>query len=541
MITHILNKSTASITRAALILGAASFLSRIIGLLRDRIFAHMFGAGHILDAYYAAFRIPDMVYNLLIVGALSAGFIPVFITSLEKSKERAWRVANSLITILGASLILICLLLILLTPQVMHLVVPGFRGDTFTLTVMLTRIMFLSPILLGLSSIASGVLQSFKCFLIYSLTPIFYNLGIILGAIILVPMIGPVGLAYGVVLGACLHLCIQLPALWHQGFRPKLIWDTHMTEVREIARLMIPRTLGLAASQINLVVITIIASTFAVGSLTVFNFANNLQYFPIGIIGYSFAIAAFPTLSTLFAKGETTAMVDHIIATVRQILFLMVPITVLFLLLRAQMVRVVYGTGAFDWTDTILTGDMLAFFSLSLFAQAIIPLLIRGFFALHDTWTPFIIAVVSALLNIIFSLTLPSLFPSGEEILGLAAAYSLAQTVQLAILWITLRTKVGTLHEHALIPFIMKITIAMLPMAILVQWIKSPLAMLVDMDRFWGIFTQGFSAGVVGLILYLILTSILRVEEVSILFTAMKQKLGIKAVLPIEIREGDEL
>lgn len=541
MIRKLLHSSTNSITRAALILGAASFLSRIIGLLRDRIFAHLFGAGDILDAYYAAFRIPDLVYNLLIVGALSAGFIPVFIKTLEKSKKKAWRVTNSLMTILGISLIVICLFLMFITPQLMQLVVPGFSGEKFELTVMLTRIMFLSPILLGLSSIASGVLQSFKCFLIYSLTPIFYNFGIILGALILVPMMGPVGLAYGVVLGALFHLCIQLPALWHQGFRPKLIWDTGMKEVREIGRLMIPRTLGLAASQINLVVITVIASTFAAGSLTVFNFANNLQYFPIGIIGYSFAIAAFPTLSALYAKGKQKAMVDHILSTVRQIFFLMVPVTVLFLLLRAQIVRVVYGTGQFDWAATILTGDMLAFFSLSLFAQAIIPLLIRGFFALHDTWTPFVIAVVSALLNIIFSLTLPSMFAPGQQILGLAAAFSLAQIIQLAILWITLRTKIGSLREHTLLPFVMKLTIAMLPMALLVQYLKTPLAEVVNMERFWGIFTQGFVAGIAGIVLYLLLTYLMRVEEVGILLQATRRRLGMKTVLPSEIREGDEL
>lgn len=501
----------------------------------------MFGADMILDAYYAAFRIPDLVYNLLIVGALSAGFIPVFIKTWESDNARAWRVTNSMMTILGTSLVLICMVLIIITPQLMHIIVPGFTGEQFELTVALTRIMFLSPLLLGLSSIASGVLQSFKCFLIYSLTPILYNIGIILGAMVLVPLLGPVGLAYGVIIGACLHLLIQLPSLSQQGFRPALIWDTTMTEVREIGRLMIPRTLGLAASQINLVVITMIASTLSVGSLTVFNFANNLQYFPIGIIGYSFAIAAFPTLSALYAKGNTTQLKEHILTTVRQIVFLMVPITVLCLLLRAQIVRVVYGTGAFDWSDTILTGDMLAFFALSLFAQAIIPLIIRAFFALHDTWTPFVIALISALLNIIFSLTIPDLFAEGTQILGLAAAFSLAQIVQLAILWITLRTRIGSLDETTLLPFISKLTVSIIPMAFLIQVLKAPLAHIVDMDRLWGILAQGFVAGIAGVLLYTLCMIALRVEEVSILGNAMKRKLRIKTVLPTEIREGDEL
>jgi putative peptidoglycan lipid II flippase len=541
MIKRILNSATESITRAAIILGAASFLSRIIGLLRDRLFAHLFGADTVLDAYYAAFRVPDMVYNLLIVGALSAGFIPVFIKTLEKNKKRAWRVTNSLMTILGASLIVVCGVLMVFTPQLMHIIVPGFSGETFELTVTLTRIMFLSPIFLGISSIVNGVLQSFRCFLIYALTPIFYNIGIILGAVLIVPVMGPVGLAYGVVIGALLHLLVQLPTLWHQGFRPVIIWDASMKEVREIGRLMIPRTLGLAASQMNLVVITMIASTFAAGSLTVFNFANNLQYFPIGIIGYSFAIAAFPTLSALYAKGRKKDMVQHILTTVRQILFLIAPVTIVCLLLRAQIVRVVYGTGAFDWADTILTGDMLAVFALSLFAQAIIPLLIRGFFALHDTWTPFVIALIAALANIIFSLTLPDMFSSEERILGLAAAFSLAQVLQVAMLWITLRTKIGSLEEQTLIPYVFKISLAMIPMAVVMQWIKTPIAAVVDMERFWGIFTQGTIAGVLGIAVYIIITSLLRVEEVTIMITAMRRKLKMKTVLPVEIREGDEL
>lgn len=541
MIKKLFNNATTSITRAALILGAASFLSRIIGLLRDRMFAHLFGADTILDAYFAAFRIPDLVYNLLIVGALSAGFIPVFIRTRERDPEHAWRVTNALMTILGAALITICTILMIFTPQLMHIIVPGFSGETFDLTVRLTRIMFISPILLGLSSIASGVLQSLKCFLIYSLTPIFYNIGIIIGALVFVPMLGPIGLAYGVVLGALCHLLIQIPALWQHGFRPILIWDTNMKEVREIGRLMIPRTLGLAATQVNLVIITMIASTFAVGSLTVFNFANNLQYFPIGIIGYSFAIAAFPTLSSLFATQALYEMKTHIITTVRQILFLILPITIVCLLLRAQIVRVVYGTGAFDWTDTILTGDMLGFFALSLFAQAIIPLLVRAFFARHDTWTPFIIAVVSSLFNIIFSLTIPNLFPESHQILGLAVAFSLAQLIQLSILWITLRTQMGTLEEHTLLPFMAKLTVALIPTAIIIQLLKAPIAELVDMTRFWGIFVQGTISGSAGLLMYLFIMHILRVEEVTTLRHAMKRKFGMKTILPVEIREGEEL
>src|SRR3989338_6728522 len=198
-------KRQASITGAAIILGAASFLSRIIGIVRDRIFAHQFGAGDILDAYYAAFRAPDLVYNLLIVGALSAGFIPIFLELKEKNTKEAWLVTNTILNMIAIGSLIICTILFIFTPGIIHGIVPGFDTEKQALTVMLSRIMFVSPIILGISSLVSGVLQSYKAFFIYSLTPIMYNLGIIVGAIFFVPVWGVTGLAYGVLLGAIFH------------------------------------------------------------------------------------------------------------------------------------------------------------------------------------------------------------------------------------------------------------------------------------------------------------------------------------------------
>ena len=277
MIRKLFSSQIKSITGAAILLGSASFVSRLIGVLRDRIFAHQFGAGPTLDAYYAAFRIPDLVYNLLVVGALSAGFIPVFIKVYEKSKSKSWEVTNSIINILGVGLITLCIILFIFTPQIIPLLVPGFSGEKLDLTITLTRIMFFSPILLGISSVVSGVLQATKSFFVYALTPIMYNLGIIVGALIFFPIFGEIGLAFGVILGALLHLLIQLPTFFKHGYRYKFVFNIKDIFVREIAKLMIPRTLGLATSQLHILVITYLASTLTEGSLTVFNFATNLQ------------------------------------------------------------------------------------------------------------------------------------------------------------------------------------------------------------------------------------------------------------------------
>lgn len=537
MITKFFTNQSKSITGAAILLGSASFVSRFIGIIRDRIFAHQFGTGDILDTYFAAFRIPDLIYNLVIVGALSAGFIPIFTKALEKNKKEAWQITSGIINILGFSLIIICSLLFIFAPQLVPYLVPGFNQSKLQTTIEITRIMFLSPILLGLSSIVSGVLQSFKAFLIYSLTPIFYNLGIIIGALFLVPLFGIKGLAYGVVLGALLHLLIQLPSLIHYGFKyhPRLFLQNK--NIKHLGKLMIPRTLGLATTQLNLIVITIFASTIGVGSVAVFNFANNIQHFPVGIVGISFAIAAFPTLSTLMAKNKKNDLINHLSQTIRQILFFIIPLTIIFLLLRAQIVRVVLGSGHFDWNDTIRTANTLAFFTLSLLAQALIPLLVRTFFVLHDTWTPFLVGLVSSLINIIAGIYLKSLL----GVSGLALAFSLSMIIQLALLWLTLRDKLGTLHESKMISSILKISAASIVMILVVQFLKAPLANIVDMTKFWGILTQGVVAGTTGLLVFAYICYKLKVEEIIQFKQAFEKKLLKIKPAQAEFTEADEV
>lgn len=511
MIQKFFSNQSKTITGAALLLGTASALSRIVGIARDHVFANLFGAGDALDVYYASFRIPDLIYNLIIVGALAAGFIPVFTRLYAKETKAAWEVANSIINLLGLLLLLSCGILFLLTPRLLPWLVPGFPLQKIQQAVLLTRILFLSPIILGLSGIAGSILQSRKAFAMYALSPIFYNLGIIVGAVVFVPIFGLVGLAYGVILGASLHLAIQLPSLFVLGFRYRPIARLRDPAVREIALLMIPRTLGLAASQLNLTVITIIASTLGSGSIAIFTLANNLQSFPIGIIGISFAIAAFPTLATFFADGQIEAIATEVSATARQILFFILPITVVFVLLRAQLVRVALGSGKFDWPATIATSNALAFFALSLFAQCLIPLLIRTFYALHNTWTPFILGLIAEFTNLAVSLLLKDRL----GIVGLALAFSLAMLVQTLLLWLCLRRRLGSLQERKLVRTLGKMTVAIIPMILATQLLKYPLAAIVNMNRFWGIFTQGVLAGGAGLTFYFLICAWLRVEEME--------------------------
>ncbi len=528
MIKRLFNGQINSITVAALLVALSSLVSRFLGIFRDRILGGEFGLGDTLDIYYAAFRIPDLVFNLLVLGALSAGFIPIF-TALLKKKKQAWELANNVLNILGLGLIILSGLSIIFAPYLMKLVVPGFSPEKQALTASLARIMFLSPMFLGISSVFGGILQSFKRFFVYSLSPIMYNIGIILGALYLVPLWGVYGLAWGVVFGALMHMLIQLPMAVKLGFRyaPKI--EFRNKEVRKIGIMMIPRIMSLAISQINLLVITAIASTLAIGSLAVFNFANNLQFFPIGIFGISFAVAAFPTLSAI--ASDKKKLVNSFSSTIRQILFFIVPATVLLLTLRAQIIRVLFGTGRFDWQDTILTIDTLGFFALSLFAQAIIPLLVRMFYARHNSKTPFFIGLISVAVNIVLSLWL-----AGKMgVAGLALAFSIASIINFILLWIVLRIEIGRMDESRILTSAVKFSAAAVACGVAVQGMKLAVWPYIDMAKFWGVLTQGAVAGLSGIIIYIIVCSLLRSEELFNFWDSIKRRLPTK-----KIETGDQ-
>jgi len=541
MFKRLLNGQINSITMAAFLVASSSLLSRLLGMFRDRILAGEFGAGDTLDIYYAAFRLPDLIYNLLILGALSAGFIPIFTSLIKSHKEKAlslisghknepaWELASNTLNVLAVTLVILCGIGIIFAPWVMKLITPGFGGDKMALTAELSRIMFLSPLFLGISSVFGGILQSFKRFFVYSLSPIFYNIGIIIGALYFVPLWGIYGLAWGVVLGAFAHMMVQLPTLLHLGFRYNFKMDLKNRNLRKIGAMMIPRTFSLAIAQINLVIMTIIASTLISGSLTIFNFANNLQSFAIGIFGVSYAVAAFPALSHLaFAKKE---LVKSVSLTVRQILFFIIPSTVLILTLRAQIVRVVLGTGRFDWQDTVLTIDTLSFFCLSLFAQALIPLLVRVFYARYDSKTPFIVGLIIAVINVFLSLKLAS----GMGVAGLALAFSLTNILNFIILWLILRFELGSLDQLRILISVVKFSLAALAAGLTVQAAKLIVWPFIDMTKLWGVLAQGAVAGSLGIFVYILISSLLKTEELADFWRSVKRRLAWK-----KIETGDQ-
>jgi len=555
MIKRLINSQAKSITSAAIIIGALSLVSRLLGIFRDRVLASQFGAGDILDAYYAAFRLPDLVYNLLILGAISAGVIPVFAALLDKKfgglpaqagQKEAWYLINSILNIAFIAVVVVCGVLFIIAPYLMPLITPGFSDEKMVVVVKLSRIMFLSPIFLGISAILSSILQSYKRFFIYSLAPVFYNVGIIIGALYLVEYFGIYGLAWGVVLGSLMHLLVQLPATFFTGYRYKLVFGFKDKNVRRVGKLMIPRTLTLTINQINFLITTIFASTLMVGSLAIYNLANNLQSFPLGIFGVSFAVAALPILSGLAASRKMDDFVSTISTTFRQILFFTVPISILLYVLRAQIVRVILGSGQFSWIDTRLTTAVLAIFALSLFAQGALPLIIRGFYALHNTKTPFFIGLIDLVINLgslfffawVFSfdnwfsffvvaiLKVPDLWHATDlRILSMPLAISVSATINLFILMLALRQKIGRLDGRKILKASWRIIFAALGAGLFTYATLQLINIFVITETFLGIFFQGLMAGVVGLLGYGFLGYLLNMEEMSIFISSMQRKL----------------
>lgn len=531
MIKKLFNGAATSITSAAVIVGVLSLASRLLGMLRDRALAGQFGAGQELDIYYAAFRIPDLTYNIIVFGALSAGFIPVFTRVLEgEGEEAAWRLTNRVLNVIMISLSIVCAALYFAAPRLTASLTPGFSSEATTAVTELTRIMLISPFLLGVSGIFSGALQAHKRFFAFSMASIMYNIGIIFGAVALAPTWGIHGVAWGVIIGAALHLLIQLPPSYALGYRYRAELNVHDESVRVIGKLMIPRTLTLAMSQITLFAVTMIATGMASGSLAVFTLANNLQMLPVGLFGISFAVAAFPTLSSLALRAEKSDFARRFSDTARHILFFMIPASVVLFVLRAQIVRVILGTGAFSWDDTRRTVDALALFAIGLFAQALIPLLIRGFYSLHDTMTPLISATLGMALTIYLSIawTTPFSFLGYDfnmGVGGVALAWSVAAIAQTVMLWIALQYKTGTIGDRSFVLSITKIIVASVAMGVATQLVKQGVAQYMHIDTFMGIFVQGAVAGFVGVAVFITVGIVLRSQELYTIAHSIQHKL----------------
>lgn len=464
LLTLIYSRQT-SILSGAVIIMATMMLSKILGLVRDRLLAHVFAPDKI-DIFWAAFRLPDLIFQIAILGALSVAFIPVFTEHLErKGKKDAFEMAGAILNVsLAIFLVATILIFIFAKPLVSLMIAPGFSLDRQAQVVSLTQVILFGQIILVMGSFFIGILQSFQRFIIPALAPIFYNLGIILGIIFLSHSFGIKGAAIGVIIGAILHAGVQFPLINALGFRFKFPPKFFHHGVKEIMQLMSIRTIGLAAEQINETVGVALASLASIGSITYLTFAQHLQVVPIGLFGATLAQAALPILSSERARGRIEEFKVTLLTTLHQILFLALPAAAILIVIRIPVVRLVFGASQFDWEATVLTGKTLAYLAVGLSAQAISLLLVRGFYAMKDTKTPVLVSLIVVTLNITLAVYFIKILKMDVWSIGLAN--SISAIISVTLLFWMLYFKVGKFNLRAVLAPFLKMLMATIIMGI---------------------------------------------------------------------------
>ena len=431
-----------AIARAGLVVSIAFLVSRVLGWVRYSVIGAAFETPE-LDAYFAAFRLPDFIFQLVAAGALSSSLIPVVAGLLAgDERARAWRLVSTVANLMLIALAIAAAIMFVLAPVIVPAITPGFSQAAWDRIVELTRIMLLSPILLALGSVATSVLNAEGQFAAAAVAPIVYNLAIIIGALVLGPTFGVTGLAIAVVAGSLGHLLVQVPAILRAGYRHSAAVDLADPSARKALALMAPRAIGLGASQITFLVTTSLATILGTGALTAFNFAFILLQIPLGVIGVPLGVVVLPALSREAATGRTEEFVGLVSRAVRLLLFVMLPIAGLGMVLRREVVDLLFGYGRFDAAAIDLTAATLLAFLIGLAAHALIAVLARAFYARQDTATPVIAAIASVIVNT----TLAVILAGSLGLPGIAVAIAIGAWFEASILLVLLRVRVPELR-----------------------------------------------------------------------------------------------
>lgn len=510
----LLRKKQSTVASAAVVLVSMVFASRILGLVRDRLLAARFAPDE-LGVYFAAFRLPNLLFELLVMGALTSAFIPVFTKYVtQKREEDAWRMASTVINLSLIALAIVSVPILLWAREVSQILAPGFGSSQINQMASYTRFMILFqlfPLLVG--NFLTGILQSYNLFLVPALAPVVYNIGIIVGIVFLTPSLGLFAPVAGVGIGALLFMLIQMPLLVTVGYRHALGLNLRQAGVKEVGRLMGPRTLGLAVSQIDTTVDLMLASLLGARMVTIFNFAQHLQQLPVGLFGATVAQAALPSLSVSSVKEDAKQFKQTIISSVHQILFFVLPASVLFIVLRIPVVRLVFGATRFNWEATVLTGITLSMFSLSLFAQSLAHVFARAFYALYDSKTPVAAGIVSIAANTILSVVFILVMRLPVWSLGLST--SIASVINMGILFLLLDKRIGGFPKYDFfIPPIKMLVASVVTGGALYVPLKLLDQLVFDTTRTFGLLMLTSVTGALGLATYFFLSWVLGVGEV---------------------------
>ncbi len=521
-----------TIVSAALVVSGMYGVAAFLGLIRTRLLTHYFGASDSLGIFYTADRIPSLIYSFLVVGTLSVVFIPVFTQTYNKSKDDSWTFASTVITLgTGAFFILGTIAFIFAEPILAALSVGRFGIADLSLGVGLMRVMIAGQLILVISSFFSAILQSFRYFFISALAPVMYNLGMLIGTIAFHGSFGIYAPAIGVIVGACLHLLIQLPVIVFIvkfKFTPKL--DIRAKSFRDLAKMLPSRMFGAAVSQIAPTVNNSLAVLVSTSSVVLLRNAVQIQSFPVYLFGASMAQAALPTLSLESGEDQLEKFKKTFLTTFHQMMFFVMPAGVLLLILRVPVVRFAVGTPNYTWDATLTTALVLGLFSISTFSQSSNYLLNRAFYALKDTLSPVLVSVFTISVSTAVSLFL--IIVKGYGVWSVALAFSIGSFLDLVIMMYLISRKLGGFSfSEAILPFI-KISTASIFMGFsLYLPIKLLDIKYIDTSRTLNLLVLTVIASLAGSISYLVFTKLLKVEEVSLLYKLLK-KFNLKAVTP---------
>ncbi|MBP9748337.1 MAG: hypothetical protein KBD17_01815 [Candidatus Pacebacteria bacterium] len=547
----ILSKKYGNVNQAALLLGFFAFLSQILALFRDRAMAHFIGPSQTLDAYYAAFRIPDLIFICIASLASVTVLVPFIVAKMngEKVTPEAQKYLNDIFTSFLLLMVFVSVIAYIFMPYLAHMIAPGFVEPFHSKLVGLSRILLLSPILLGLSNLFGTVTQLFQKFFIYALSPIFYNVGILIGVIFLYPHLDIYGLAFGVVLGAFMHFGVQAISSIKCGFTPGISTSINWKDIKNVATTSLPRTLGLAFNNVSVIVIISLASFLKEGSISVFNFSFNLQSVPLNIIGISYAVAAFPTLAKAVTMGKMDEFKAHLKEAARAIVFWSLPVIFLFIVVRAQIVRVILGSGSFSWEDTRLVAACLAIFSLSIVAQGMITLLSRAYYATGDTKRPLIMNLSCAGLIIALSFIFTHIFENsmhfryfiesmlkvediaGTEVLMLPLAYSVGTIVNAILQWYFVKKDFMKKESFITKTFFQSLGASFF-LGLVAYIFLNILSPIFGTTTLVGVFLQGFISGILGIVAAICVLYLLGNEELKEISNTLHTKFWKVKVLP---------
>lgn len=526
-----------SVRSASMILVSMVFTSRVLGLIRDRMLNARFAPDEI-GVYFAAFRLPNLIFELLVMGALTSAFIPIFTKYVtQKNEKEGFGMAAALINLSVVVLTIVSIPILIWATPISRFFAPGFSTVQIEQMASFTRIMVLSQVLpLLIGNFFTGILQSYNLFLVPAIAPVVYNVGIILGIIFLSSSFGLYGPVIGVGIGAFLFMCIQIPLVIAVGYRHKLDFNVRHPGVREVLRLIAPRTIGLAVSQIDSTVDLMLSSLLGATMVTVFNFAQQLQQLPVGLFGVTVAQAALPTLSAATAKNDMNEFKRAIISGIHQILFFVLPVSAMFIVLRIPVVRLVFGASRFTWEATVLTGMTLSMFAISIFAQSIVNILARGFYALYDTKTPVIVGIISIVINTTASISFIKVL--GWPVWSLGLSTSIASIINASVLFILLNKRVGGFAGRELFAPVIKMFIAAAVAGVAVFFPLKIFDQLVfDTTRTFGLFMLTGIAGGAGLLTYGLLAWVFDVSEVKSFIALVRRVRRPKDVILAPVNE----